>query len=128
MMFILKFLVPLKASFLLFQVMGKDPSPDQSKLQARNADNVDAIAQRLEDQFLAQAEIDDYDEVTKSPMKKAEFGGMTKEPIRFIKAPDNCHGTLALPLALYDLLSTMASTNYSSTVGGVSPASHRPPS
>jgi hypothetical protein len=123
MMFILKFLVPLKASFLLFQVMGKDPSPDQSKLQARNADNVDAIAQRLEDQFLAQAEIDDYDEVTKSPMKKAEFGGLTKEPIKFIKAPDNCHGTLALQLALYDLLSTMASTNYSSTVGGVSPAS-----
>ena len=123
MMFILKFLVPLKASFLLFSVMGKDPSPEQSKIQATNAANVDAIAQRLEDQFLAQATLDDFDEVTKTPMKKAEFGGVTKEPIKLFKAPDNCHGALALQLALYDLLSTMASTHYSSTVGGVSPAS-----
>jgi len=85
-MFILKFLVPLKASFILFSVMGKDPSPEQSKIQATNAANVDAIAQRLEDQFLAQATLNDFDEVTKTPMKKVEFGGVTKEPIKFFKA------------------------------------------
>ena len=72
--------------------MGKNPSPEQSKIQAMNAANVDAIAQRLEDQFLAQATLKDFNEVTKTPMEKAVFEAAIKEPIKLFKAPDNCHG------------------------------------
>jgi hypothetical protein len=86
---LLKFLVPLKASFLLFRglVMGKDSSPEQSKIQAMNAANVDAITQRLEDQSLAQATLNDFDEVTKTFMKKSEFGVVTEEPHQALQGP-----------------------------------------
>ena len=144
--FILEFLAPNGGSYLFYQVMKNDPDEIQSKQEKVNAQKVDKILDLQKRQFLAQADNLRIDPTTQSPVKVTkkqsankstddadDTEGMmpldealaelnaTLEPISFVKIPPGVYGEKDLQLALYKLLCTMGSANYSTVTCGILP-------
>ena len=115
--------------------MKNDPNATQSKQEKANAQKVDKILDLQKRQFLAQADNLCIDPTTQTPVKVTKKStddteGMssalaelnaTLEPISFVKIPPGVYGEKDLQLALYKLLCTMGSANYSTVTCGILP-------